>query len=132
MNDDHKNKQKATPNDYLANERTFLSWVRTGLGIMAFGFVVVKFSLFIKQIYLLLGKEHTGVTHQENGYTGVLGIILVAAGLITVLVSYFNYKSNIQKLDRGNYHYSSILITILIAFLFLISALLIIYLIRTM
>lgn len=129
MKDD--NKIKATPNDYLANERTFLAWVRTGLGIMAFGFVVVKFSLFIKQIYLLLGKEHVGITHEANGYSGMLGIVLVCTGLITVLVSYFSYKSTIKKLDHGYYSYSSLWITILIIFLFLISLFLISYLIKT-
>ena len=30
-------------NDHLANERTFLAWLRTGIGVMAFGFVVVKY-----------------------------------------------------------------------------------------
>lgn len=39
--------------EHLANERTLLAWIRTSIGIMAFGFVVVKFSLFIKQISLL-------------------------------------------------------------------------------
>ena len=42
--------------DHLANERTFLAWIRTTLGIMAFGFVVEKFSFFIKQIATFLGK----------------------------------------------------------------------------
>jgi putative membrane protein len=42
--------------DHLANERTFLAWIRTGIGIMAFGFVVVKFTLFVKQLSLVLQK----------------------------------------------------------------------------
>lgn len=40
--------------DHMANERTFLAWIRTSIGIMAFGFVVEKFVLFIKQT----GKNH--------------------------------------------------------------------------
>ena len=36
--------------DHLANERTFLAWIRTSVGLMGFGFVVVKFSIFLKQI----------------------------------------------------------------------------------
>jgi uncharacterized membrane protein YidH (DUF202 family) len=39
--------------DHMANERTFLAWIRTSLGIMAFGFVVEKFSFFLKQVTLL-------------------------------------------------------------------------------
>lgn len=35
--------------DHLANERTFLAWIRTSIGIMGFGFVVVKFSRFLCQ-----------------------------------------------------------------------------------
>ena len=49
--------KKNNASDHLANERTFLAWIRTSIGIMAFGFVVVKFSLFVKQISLILGKE---------------------------------------------------------------------------
>jgi putative membrane protein len=40
----------------MANERTFLAWIRTSIGIMAFGFVVEKFALFIKQMSLIFGK----------------------------------------------------------------------------
>lgn len=38
---------KKNTRDHLANERTLLAWVRTSIGIMAFGFVVFEFSLFI-------------------------------------------------------------------------------------
>ena len=34
----------------MANERTFLAWIRTSIGIMAFGFVVERFSIFVKQV----------------------------------------------------------------------------------
>ena len=43
-------------NDHLANERTFLAWLRTGIGVMAFGFVVVKFSLFFETIFTDIWK----------------------------------------------------------------------------
>lgn len=42
---------------HMANERTFLAWIRTSIGIMAFGFVVEKFALFIKQVSFFLGKS---------------------------------------------------------------------------
>lgn len=34
--------------DHMANERTFLAWIRTSIGIMAFGFVVEKFALKLR------------------------------------------------------------------------------------
>jgi putative membrane protein len=33
--------------DHAANERTFLAWVRTGIAVTAFGFVIEKFNLFV-------------------------------------------------------------------------------------
>jgi len=36
--------------DHAANERTFLAWVRTGLAMIAFGFVIEKFNLFLLAI----------------------------------------------------------------------------------
>jgi len=70
-------KKQGSASDHLANERTFLAWIRTSIGIMAFGFVVVKFSLFVKQISMLVGKPGE-VPHR--GYSVIIGIILVAAG----------------------------------------------------
>jgi len=35
---------------HMANERTFLAWIRTSIAIMAFGFVVEKFGLFLRQV----------------------------------------------------------------------------------
>jgi len=44
--------------DHAANERTFLAWVRTGIAVVAFGFVVEKFNLFIATIASsALGEE---------------------------------------------------------------------------
>jgi len=54
--------------NHLANERTFLAWIRTSVGLMAFGFVVVKFSLFVKQISLLIGG---GDVVQNRGYSAI-------------------------------------------------------------
>ena len=114
--------------DHLANERTFLAWIRTSIGIMAFGFVVVKFSLFVKQISLILGKEN--IIHSK-GYSGIVGIVLVAVGTVTAVLSYIRYKHSEKQLDEGYYKHSSLLITVLTAFIFLVSVFLIVYLVKS-
>ncbi|KAA9040590.1 DUF202 domain-containing protein [Ginsengibacter hankyongi] len=121
-------KRQGNASDHLANERTFLAWIRTSVGIMAFGFVVVKFSLFVKQISLILGKADVV---PSKGYSGILGIILVGVGTITAVLSYMRYKSSARQLDEGGYQHSSLLITILTAFIFLVSVFLIVYLINS-
>ncbi|MEP7229191.1 MAG: DUF202 domain-containing protein [Ginsengibacter sp.] len=121
-------KKQGNPSDHLANERTFLAWIRTSIGIMAFGFVVVKFSLFVKQISLILGKENV---IQSKGYSGILGIALVAVGTVTAVLSYVRYKQTESQLNDGRYKHSSLLITMLTAFIFLVSILLIVYLVNS-
>jgi len=121
-------KKQGNASDHLANERTFLAWIRTSVGIMAFGFVVVKFSLFVKQISLILGKEDVV---PSKGYSGTVGIVLVGVGTITAVLSYMRYKSSARQLDVGGYRHSSMLITILTAFIFLVSVFLIVYLINS-
>jgi putative membrane protein len=121
-------KKPANPTDHLANDRTFLAWVRTGIGIMAFGFVVVKFSLFVKQIALLLDK---GNMIQSRSYSEIVGIVLVAMGTVTVILAYIRYRQIEKQLKEGYYAPSSLLITVLTAFIFLVSILLIVYLVKT-
>ena len=128
MNNQQENRP-ANVTDYLANERTFLAWVRTSIGIMAFGFVVVKFSLFIKQISLILQKEETIALH-HTGYSAVLGIVLVAIGVLVLILSFIRYKTTNRQLREGGYKNSSLIITLLTSMILFISILLIAYLIQ--
>ena len=123
-----ESKQKGSASDHLANERTLLAWTRTSIGIMAFGFVVVKFSLFVKQLSLALGKEYI---IPSRGYSAIAGILLVAVGASTTVFSYIRYKQTEKQLTEGVYNHSSLLITLLTAFIFLVSVLLIVYLVES-
>lgn len=57
VTEDKKSQKVRNRRVHMANERTFLAWIRTSISIMACGFVVEKFALFVKQISYLLGKE---------------------------------------------------------------------------
>lgn len=114
--------------EHLANERTLLAWVRTGIGIMAFGFVVVKFSLFVKQLTLLLGKQQIV---QQKGYSAIIGIVLVALGSMTLVMAYLRYRKTGKQINEGIYQKSSLHILFLVGLIFLISVFLIAYLIES-
>lgn len=122
-------KRKPNANDYLANERTFLAWVRTSVGIIALGFVVVKFSLFVKQLSLVVGN---GSNQHPHGYSGAIGIFLVASGAITSGLAYISYRRTEKQLREGKYQHSSLLITLLTVFIFLVSLMVIVYLVQSM
>ena len=54
-------RQRASLSDYLAAERTFLAWIRTGLALMGFGFVVARFGLFLQQIQVVERRSFSPV-----------------------------------------------------------------------
>ncbi len=112
---------------HLANERTLLAWIRTSIGIMAFGFVVVKFSLFLKQLAYLLGKEPA---NSQRGYSAVIGIVLVAVGAIVLALAYVKYKQTERKLLDDSYQPSSKLALTLTVTILVTSVLLLLYLVE--
>ena len=119
---------QALINEHLANERTFLAWIRTGIGIMAFGFVAVKFSLFVNQVSPELLKKSAV---SANGISDIVGIGLVAAGALTTLLSYLRYRQTVKLLREGKYQYSTLLLTVLTAAIFIMSIILIFYLLSS-
>lgn len=125
---EEKRLSNGNPSDHLANERTFLAWIRTSIGIMAFGFVVVKFTLFVKQLSIVLQKP---LQIQSHGYSSIIGIFLVAFGVLTGLLSFIRYKIIEKQLRNADYVPSTFLATLLTICILLIGIFLVIYLIAS-
>src|SRR5579862_847308 len=114
--------------DHLANERTFLAWIRTSVGLMGFGFVVVKFSIFLRQISIAVDRT---IPISSHGYSSVLGIALVAFGAIIGVLSFFRYRRIERQISDPGYKPSGILINMLAVAILMIGIFLVIYLIKT-
>ena len=117
----------ANPSDHLANERTFLAWIRTSIAIMGFGFVVVKFALFIKQISLVLTTRQTVLP--GKGYSTQIGVLLVAVGAFMAMYSYLRYRTTEKQLINKAYKPSVLPALILTIGIVIVGTLLVIYLI---
>ncbi len=78
--------------DHAANERTYLAWVRTGVAVMAFGFLVEKFDIFLIYIGQALHKK-TGALHGLQ-MAELLGIGLVALGILMMVSASFRFVRN--------------------------------------
>jgi putative membrane protein len=99
---------------------------------MAFGFVVVKFSMFVKQLSLMLDLDETpemATTHAH--YSAIIGIILVVLGVVAIIMSYLSYRQTNKQLTEGVYQHSTLFISLLTGLIFLLSMLLVFYLIKT-
>jgi len=118
-------KKGGSPADHLANERTFLAWIRTSIALMGFGFVIVKFALFIRQITIALGQK---VVVQEKGYSAIIGVIMVALGAIMARLAFLRYR-NIEKQLTTNSYFPSQWLSVLVTLSIVIgSILLVLYL----
>lgn len=119
--------------DYLANERTFLSWIRTSIGIMAFGFVIEKFALFIEKISLFLNvpsdESHNFSPSVES--SSVFGITLVALGALICILALVKYKKTQRQIEKNNYHPSMLLDLMLALSVLAIAVFIVIYLVRS-
>jgi putative membrane protein len=87
------------PRVYFAAERTFLAWIRTGLGLMGIGFAVSRFGLFLRQISVT--ESH--LPSHTTGLSLWSGVALVALGVIVTLSSVFRHIQLIHELSSGTW-----------------------------
>lgn len=88
-------KDMADPRVFFAAERTLLAWVRSGLTVIALGFVVARFGLFLS---LLSGSGNMMQDDHANGLSGALGFTLVVMGSMAVLAAMYNHRCYIRTL----------------------------------
>ena len=127
--DDRIESKKRNRRVHMANERTFLAWIRTSVAVMAFGFVVEKFSLFVKQMAFYLGKE---LTPPPQGYSSLIGILLVGLGVVMGVLAFFRYKTVERQIDEDTYKPSALLNALLALSIISIGVFLVLYLVHSM
>jgi putative membrane protein len=85
------------PRVYLAVERTLLAWVRTGLAMMGFGFVVARFGLFLREI----AAVHAVSPPSQQGLSVWVGTALVTLGVAVNLCAAVKHWRTVRRLESG-------------------------------
>ncbi|HMK44813.1 MAG TPA: DUF202 domain-containing protein [Dissulfurispiraceae bacterium] len=118
---------------HMANERTFLAWIRTSIGIMAFGFVLEKFALLVRQFALFVDKSGISVkpiAEQSFSYSSIWGILLVGLGALMGVLAFFRYKTVERQIDEDSYQHSILLDLMLMIAVLATGIFLVLYLIH--
>ena len=91
----------ANPNrarDHLANERTFLAWVRTGIATVIFGFAIGRFSIALREFMHLEGRASA-----TSGVTAWFGVISIVGGVLLILAGLARYRKTRLQLDTDSF-----------------------------
>lgn len=87
------------PRVYFAAERTFLAWIRTGLGLMGVGFAVARFGLFLRAMRT---PQSQAVSH-GSGLSVWSGVAIVFLGVIVLGSAVAEHLTLIRELNTGTW-----------------------------
>jgi putative membrane protein len=86
--------------DVLANERTFLAYVRTALAFIGFGFVIARFALFASE---MSSVAHIAIPH-ARAHSAVLGPLMSITGVVVGIIGAYRYAVADRALRKGEVH----------------------------
>ncbi len=112
--------------DHLANERTFLAWIRTSISIIVFGFVVAKFGITLREFLRVQGGAA-----RESGMSLLIGVAFMAMGIFMSLVATIRYRTTMRRLEADQFEPAGAIVVVLGVIAALFGVILAVYLIFT-
>ena len=91
------------PRIYLAAERTFLAWIRTGLGLMGVGFAVSRFGLFLREMQASEAHAPVHSVIHSTGLSVYSGVVLVALGVGVNVIAVMQHVRITRELREGTW-----------------------------
>jgi putative membrane protein len=88
---------------HLANERTFLSWLRTSIALIGLGFIVARFGLFLREFGLVVKNASNSASHFGNYQASIIGMSIIILGIALIILALRNYLTTRSCIERGFY-----------------------------
>lgn len=85
--------------DHAANERTFLAWVRTAIAVMAFGFVIERFDLFLQ---VMSAQTQRQVSPHSQAFANVAGLAFIAIGVAIIAIAGFRFARTTKEIESDD------------------------------
>ena len=86
--------------DHAANERTFLAWVRTAIAMMAFGFVIERFDLFLRYAAPLAAQQK--IAPHGGAYANAAGLAFIVLGIAIIVIAGWRFAQTAKDIDSDN------------------------------
>jgi putative membrane protein len=86
--------------DHAANERTFLAWVRTAIAVMAFGFLIERFDLFLKFAVPQLAQQRS-VPHGQ-AFANLAGLAFIAIGIAMIVIAGVRFVRTAKDIETDD------------------------------
>jgi len=118
--------KKAT--EYLANERTFLAWIRTAIAIISLGFVTAKFGVWLREFAVRLDPQ---AQMHGHGTSLWMGVGMMFCGAVLALLALWRYHVVNRAIERGEVKADRGLIIIVTIAVALLAVAMIIYMLLT-
>lgn len=93
------NSPENDPRVYFAAERTFLAWIRTGLGLLGVGFAVARFGLFLRQ----LQSNNSQLPAHTTGISVWSGVAIVILGVVVNVSAILRHFQIVHELSSGTW-----------------------------
>ncbi len=128
-----KEKQKQVPpahhaTEFLANERTFLAWVRTGIAVISLGFAVTKFDAWLNKI---AEKTGTAAAAYGNGWSIPMGLVMIGLGGLLPALAAWRYCMVNRQIENGEVKADRSLIVFVTGLVMMLALMFILYLLKS-
>src|SRR4026209_2127334 len=114
--------------EYLANERTFLAWIRTSVAVVSLGFVIARFSVWLRELAV---HQEPQVQAHRAGISLPIGVaMMILGGLLAVLAAWRYHVVN-RDIERGKVSADRGLVILVTVMVTLLSGVMILFILLT-